>query len=323
MTAIAGESGSGKTTLARLLLGFIDRRPRGEVLYRGKDLATHDAAPSSASSGARCSRSSRIPFEVFNPFYRVDHVLTTPVKRFKLGRHAQAEARALIEEALERVGLRPARDARPLSRTSCAAASASGSWSRARCCCGPRIIVADEPVSMVDASLRATILDELRTLNRELGISILYITHDLTTAFQICDNILILYRGDGRRGRVGRARDRRAEAPLHAAPRVLDPAPRPLAAWGTLDVPVREASGAMAAGCNFAPRCPHVMDICRASPPPRFLPDSERLARCFLYRGRPIAADEDVASVFRLPGRADPVEAARTDFSRQKAGSRE
>src|SRR6476661_10570640 len=59
----------------------------------------------------------------------------------------------------------------------------------------PKLIVADEPVSMVDASLRATILDELRTLNRDLGISIVYITHDLTTAYQICDNIIILYQG--------------------------------------------------------------------------------------------------------------------------------
>ena len=73
----------------------------------------------------------------------------------------------------------------------------------------PKLIIADEPVSMVDASLRATILDELKTLNRELGISIVYITHDLTTAFQICDNIVILYRGTVVGGRLGGAGHRR------------------------------------------------------------------------------------------------------------------
>ena len=61
--------------------------------------------------------------------------------------------------------------------------------------CRPRVILADEPVSMVDASLRATILASLQQLNRELGISVIYITHDLTTAYQICDNIVVLYRG--------------------------------------------------------------------------------------------------------------------------------
>ena len=319
MTAIAGESGSGKTTLARILLGFIPPSA-GEVLYRGRDLARMSGAEQ-RQFRREVQPVFQDPFDVFNPFYRVDHVLHTPLRRFKLA-GSPAEERAMIEDALSRVGLRPADTLGRYPHELSGGQRQRVMVARA-VLLRPRIIVADEPVSMVDASLRATILDELRTLNRDLGISIVYITHDLTTAFQICDNILILYKGEvAEAGSVERV----IGEPRHPYTQLLVssiPLPDLSRRWGTLDVPVREAPGAMAAGCNFAPRCPHAMDICRASPPPRFLPDSDRLARCFLYQGRPIAADEDVASVFRLPGRADPVEAARTYFSRQKAGSRE
>src|SRR5688572_6905112 len=103
-TAIAGESGSGKTTMARIMLGFISPS-QGRVLYRGKDVARM-----SASEQRQFRREVQPifqdPFDVFNPFYRIDHVLTTPVRRFRLA-DTDAEARRLIEDALSRVGLRP------------------------------------------------------------------------------------------------------------------------------------------------------------------------------------------------------------------------
>ena len=214
VTAVVGESGSGKTTLARLLLGLTSPTS-GTVRYRGEDI-------NRLSREARRSYRTDIqaifqdPYGVFNPFYRVDHVLTTPVRKFRLAT-TRAQARTLIEHALRTVGLRPeeilGRYPHQLSggqrqRTMVARALLLK----------PKIIIADEPVSMVDASLRATILGSLRRLTDEFGISILYITHDLATAWQVSDNIIVMYRAAA--VEAGQA-ERVVQSPAHPYTRVL------------------------------------------------------------------------------------------------------
>ena len=162
------------------------------------------------------------PYEVYNPFYRVDHVLTTPVRKFRLAA-TRAEGAGLIEDALRAVGLRPeeilGRYPHQLS---------GGQRQRVMVARAlllrPRLIVADEPVSMVDASLRATILGSLRKLHEELGISILYITHDLATAYQVADTILVLYRAVGGGSRRCRAGGEGAAASVYTIADRLDPA---------------------------------------------------------------------------------------------------
>ena len=298
MTAIAGESGSGKTTLARMMLGFIDPS-KGDVLYRGKSVAGMTDAER-RQFRREVQPVFQDPFEVFNPFYRIDHVLTTPVKRYKLA-DSEAKARALIEDALSRVGLRP-KDTLGRFPHELSGGQRQRIMVARAVLLRPRLIVADEPVSMVDASLRATILDELRTLNRELGISIVYITHDLTTAFQICDNIMILYRGTvAEAGSVERV----IGDPKHPYSQLLVssiPLPDLSKTWGGEEIRSVEATeGRVTNGCKFAPRCPHAMPECWTTPPPRFVPDSNRLATCFLYKDRPVASDPDIASVFRAP----------------------
>jgi oligopeptide/dipeptide ABC transporter ATP-binding protein len=294
-TAIAGESGSGKTTLARMILGFV-KPSEGQVFYRGKDLAK--------MSGTERRRFRREvqpifqdPFDVFNPFYRVDHVLTVPIRRFGLAKSSR-EARRLIDEALQRVGLRPQDTLGRFPHELSGGQRQRVMVARA-VLLRPRLIMADEPVSMVDASLRATILDELRTLNRDLGISIVYITHDLTTAYQICDNIIILYQGAvAEAGSVERViRD-----PKHPYTQLLVssiPLPDRTRRWGGEELKIPEASlGRTSAGCRFAPRCPYVMDDCWTTIPPKFCLNPDRLAACFLYRDRGVAPSADVASVF-------------------------
>jgi peptide/nickel transport system ATP-binding protein len=298
MTAIAGESGSGKTTLARILLGFINPSA-GHVFYRGKDIALMSAAEQ-RQFRREVQPVFQDPFEVFNPFYRIDHVLETPVKRYRLA-DTDAKARALIEDALKRVGLRP-QDTLGRFPHELSGGQRQRIMVARAVLLRPRMIVADEPVSMVDASLRATILDELKTLNRDLGISIVYITHDLTTAFQICDNIMILYRGNvAEAGSVERV----IGAPKHPYSQLLVssiPLPDLDKAWGADEIPVSEASAARPnPGCKFAPRCPHVMEQCWDNAPPKYTPDSQRLATCFLYRDAPVAPSDDIASVFRAP----------------------
>jgi peptide/nickel transport system ATP-binding protein len=169
--------------------------------------------------------------------------------------------------------------------------------------CNPRVIMADEPVSMVDASLRATILSSLQELNRRYDISVIYITHDLTTAYQICDNILIMYSGAVvEAGSVEQViRD-----PKHPYTQLLIssiPLPDKSKRWVELDTggdptvfEPREN-----AGCRFAPRCPRATDTCWQVVPRLYTPDENRAVACYLYRDSPVLESDDVAEVFDYP----------------------
>ena len=189
--AVVGESGSGKTTLARLLLGFAEPSG-GEVRYRGTDLRRLGHAER-LEFRRDVQAIFQDPYGVYNPFYRVDHVLWTPVRRFRLA-GTRAAGRELIGTALRAVGLRPEEILGRFPHQLSGGQRQRVMVARALLL-RPKLIVADEPVSMVDASLRATILGSLRQLTDEHGISILYITHDLATAYSVSDRILIMRLG--------------------------------------------------------------------------------------------------------------------------------
>jgi peptide/nickel transport system ATP-binding protein len=169
----------------------------------------------------------------------------------------------------------------------------------------PRIIMADEPVSMIDASLRATILDELREITTQYGISLVYITHDLTTAYQVCDDIVILYQGTvAEAGSVERViRD-----PQHPYTKLLVssiPLTDRTGRWGKDEVQAPESTGERTTnGCRFAPRCPSVLETCWASVPPLYRIDPDRAASCFLHREHPALPSEEIGRVLRRPDAA-------------------
>ncbi|MFN8636024.1 MAG: ABC transporter ATP-binding protein [Chloroflexota bacterium] len=295
ITAIAGESGSGKTTLAHLLLGHISPTS-GQVLYRGQDV-TKMGSHERLQFRREVQPIFQDPFAAFNPFYRIDHVLTQPIKRFKLAENGQS-SRQLIEEALEMVGLRPAETLGRYPHQLSGGQRQRIMVARALLC-RPKVILADEPVSMVDASLRATILASLQRLNRELGISIIYITHDLTTAYQICESIVVLYRGGvAEAGAV----DRVIQAPKHPYTRLLVssiPVPDRRRRWTGEDLPELDSPAPRVShGCAFAPRCPSALDVCWQEQPRFFQPDEHRVASCFLYQDSPTLQSADVADVF-------------------------
>ncbi len=312
-TAVVGESGSGKTTIARILLGF-QQPTHGQVLYRGHDLAT---APRSVSEQFRREVQAvfQDPFEVYNPFYKVDHILEVPIRKFKLAK-GRAETRRLMEEAVSRVGLRPDETLGRYPHQLSGGQRQRITVARA-ILLKPRLIVADEPVSMVDASLRATILQTLRSLNEELGISFVYITHDLTTAYQVSDNILVLYRGRiAEAGAVSPV----IRTPHHPYTRLLVgsiPLPDPNRRWGE-NVIAATADEAVSnrTGCTFASRCPHVMDRCNTSVPPLYQLEPKRVSACFLASesvSNLPELDGDITNVFtpteRLLTNANPPEA--------------
>ena len=300
--AIAGESGSGKTTLARIMLGFI-KPTEGQVLYRGRDIAKMTKAERFAF-GREVQPIFQDPFNVFNPFYRVDHVLTTPLRKFKLAR-TRSEARAMIEDALSRVGLRP-QDTLGRFPHELSGGQRQRIMVARAVLLRPRLIVADEPVSMVDASLRATILDEIRDLNRDLGIAFVYITHDLTTAFQLCDDIVILYQG--RVAEAG-AVEQVIGAPQHPYSKLLVasiPLPDLSRRWGDDDLQADpEQARRVSQGCRFAPRCPAVMDRCWSIDPAMTQALPHRLVACHLDSS-PKLTGNDIAAVFSGPDRRSP-----------------
>ena len=306
--AIAGESGSGKTTLARIMLGFI-KPTEGQVLYRGTDIATMTKAER-FQFGREVQPIFQDPFNVFNPFYRVDHVLTTPLRKFRLA-STPAEARAKIEDALSRVGLRP-QDTHGRFPHELSGGQRQRIMVARAVLLRPRLIVADEPVSMVDASLRATILDEIRDLNRDLGIAFVHITHDLTTAFQLCDDIVVLYQG--RVAEAGAVEDVIGN-PQHPYSKLLVssiPLPDLARRWGDDDLQADPAqANRKSLGCRFAPRCPAVMDRCWTSDPALTRPLPHRLLACHLD-GSDTMAGKDIATVLSGPQRR------RNDNQRQE-----
>ena len=191
VTTIAGESGSGKSTFANILLGLA-KPTAGSVHYKGRDIARHSRADF-AQYRREVQAIFQDPYEIFNPVYTVDNLFTVAVKKFKLAR-TEAEAAALIEEALAAVNLRPRQIFGKYPNELSGGQRQRLMVARAYLL-KPKLIVADEPVSMVDASLRLMILDLMKSLRDGLGTSFVYITHDLATAYQISDTIIILNRG--------------------------------------------------------------------------------------------------------------------------------
>ena len=190
---IIGESGSGKTTLSRMILN-IERPSSGALVFDGIDLATVRSSSDRMAFMHKVQPIFQNPFEAFNPLKQLDRYLFMTRRRF-LGAGNQDTIETAVDDALRKVGLslREVRQRYPhelsggqLQRVAIARALLSN----------PKLIVADEPVSMVDASLRMSIVNLFKTLRDDLGISIVYVTHDLATAYYISDRIIVMQKGN-------------------------------------------------------------------------------------------------------------------------------
>jgi peptide/nickel transport system ATP-binding protein len=279
---LAGESGSGKTTLSRLLLRDLEPT-RGRVLFEGRDLATIRGRSEFKEFMKKVQPVFQNPFETFSPLRRVDAYLFDTAVNFEMApdRHA---AVPVVDEALRNVGLSLEEvnhryphelSGGQIQRVSVARALISR----------PRLILADEPVSMVDASLRMEIVNLFRKLRDQQKVSVIYITHDLATAYYISDRIGIMLRGFiVESGPVEDVLDQ----PLHPYTRLLkesvpEPAPKQRESWAKhISLGVTEVKEYGRVGCKFAGRCPHVMDICREVDPPDVQVE-QRVVKCYLY----------------------------------------
>ena len=281
ITTIAGESGSGKTTLANLILGFV-QPSQGKILYKGIDLAQMNRTQR-LTYRKEVQAIFQDPYEVFNPFYRVQHTFNLVMRRFALAQN-KADARVLIEDALNIVGLRGEEILEKYPHQLSGGQRQRVMIARAYLL-RPRLIVADEPVSAVDVSLRAMILDIMLRLRDEHQISFLYITHDLSTAYQIGDDMVVLFQGiSAETGDTGAI----IESPKHPYVQELIssiPVPDPKEKWDmTIRLPSEELMrGQNTDGCRFYPRCSQRTAHCLKAQPALLPIGNNRSVACFLY----------------------------------------
>jgi peptide/nickel transport system ATP-binding protein len=287
IVTIAGESGSGKSTLAGLVLGFINITS-GDVLFRGKSVKNMTRAELHEYR-RQVQVVFQDPYAVYNPFYRVKHIFDMVIKNFNMAKDKK-EARDVVEDALNVVGMRGEEVLEKYPHQLSGGQRQRMMVARAYLL-KPQLIVADEPVSAVDASLRAMILDIMIRLRDERNISFLYITHDLSTAYQIGDEIFMLYQGG-----VTETGDtlRVIENPKHPYVQELIgsiPVPDPTEKWDTdIVLPDDEMLRTQVdSGCRFYPRCPHHMDHCLDKYPPLYQVESDHQAACYLYDEMPVA----------------------------------
>jgi peptide/nickel transport system ATP-binding protein len=283
---LAGESGSGKTTLARLLLHDLDPT-EGKVLFEGRDLATIRSRADNLEFMRKVQPVFQNPFDTFSPLRRVEEYLFDTAIHFSRARNHRAAA-PIVDEALRQVGLSLEEVNRRYPHELSGGQIQRVSVARALIP-QPRLILADEPVSMVDASLRMSIVNVFRKLRDEHGVSVIYITHDLATAYYISDRIAIMLRGYiVESGPVEKVLDR----PLHPYTQLLqESVPKPPSSKSSADreswakhieLGATEVKEYTRTGCKYAGRCPHVMNICREADPPDFMVDG-RAVKCYLY----------------------------------------
>jgi peptide/nickel transport system ATP-binding protein len=277
---LAGESGCGKTTTAKIVLGF-EEATSGTIYHDGK-LHNHKEK-TWITKGVQAIFQD--PFSTFNPLRTVDSYFHETVQNFRLASSKQ-EAIEHIDRALRLVGLSYQEFAGKYPNEYSGGQLQRISIARALLT-NPKLIIADEPVSMVDASLRMSIVNLFKQLRDELGVSILYITHDLATAYYVSDRIAIMFRGNiVEMGTVEQV----LMNPKHPYSKLLrDSVPQadPTKRWTTtVQLAELEQQEYLRQGCRFAGRCPDVMDVCKGLVPADIHID-DVLVKCHKYSDSP------------------------------------
>ncbi len=307
--AIVGESGCGKTTIARTLIG-LEEQTSGQILFDGQQVGSHErrfrAGLIPLESGAVGSREQQAlprmtlkhlrqqaqmifqdPYESLNPRATIFEIVAEPLLVHGLAR-GREERLARVKSALEDAGLRPAQDyflryPHELSGGQRQRVVIAGAM-----VLQPELLIADEPVSMLDVSIRAEILNLLRDLQKRRGVSIVFITHDLSTVAYFADRIAVMYLGriveSGQTVEVLRN-------PLHPYTQALlsvIPVPNPrlrrerIILQGETPNPLH-----LPTGCRFHPRCPLAVAACKVQDPPYVAVSETHQAACLLLDAAP------------------------------------
>lgn len=281
--AVVGESGCGKSTLMKTILG-LNRPTSGEVVFDG-------ACLNDLSRSGMCSYRAQVgyvqqdPYGALPPFMSVQRALQEPL--IVNGIRGEAEQRDRIQKVLEEVKLTPVSEVLPKFPHMLSGGQQQRVVIARAMILGPRLLVADEPVSMLDASVRVEILSLMRSLQQEHHLAVIYVTHDLSTVRYFSERIMVMYAGQIiEQGGV----DDVVRNPLHFYTQALiDATADPDAANAATcrDVPPGEPPSLVRppTGCRFHPRCPaRIEGLCEVQEPPEFEPEPGHTTACWRYQ---------------------------------------
>jgi oligopeptide/dipeptide ABC transporter ATP-binding protein len=270
--AVVGESGCGKTTIARTLIG-LETLTKGEILFDGKSVVARQNSQTQQSNIGLKQLRQRVqmifqdPYESLNPRSTIFEIVEEPLEVHGIAKD-RSERVAKVKSALEDAGLRPAEDYFQRYPNDLSGGQRQRVVIASAMVLEPELLIADEPVSMLDVSIRAEILNLLRDLRQKRGISIVFITHDISTVAYFADKIAVMYLG--RIVEIGPAREvlQNPQHPYTKALLSVVPVPNPrlrrerVILQGETPNPINLPSG-----CRFHPRCPVAVDICKTQDP--------------------------------------------------------
>ncbi len=281
--AVVGESGCGKSSLMKTILG-INRPTKGEVIFEDRrlnDLSGRDLQWYRTQVGYV----QQDPYGALPPFMNVQRILQEPL--IIAGVKNEKERLERIRKALEEVKMSPVEEFLPKFPHMLSGGQQQRVVIARAMIMEPKLLVADEPVSMLDASVRVEILRLLRALQASHDLAVIYITHDLSTVRYFSERIMVMYAGQiVEKGRVndllGKPQHPYTQALIEAT---SDPDARNAETFR--DVPPGEPPSLVKppSGCRFHPRCAHAMaSLCDTEAPPDFEPEPEHVAACWLYK---------------------------------------
>ena len=281
---VVGESGSGKSTLLKTIISLVPPT-KGQIVFEGKKM---DGLRASHLAWFRSQVGfvQQDPYGALPPFLNVRKILEEPMVINKVGTPAEREHR--VREVLEEVRLTPVEDFLPKFPHMLSGGQQQRLVIARAMVLKPKLIVADEPVSMLDASVRVEILELMRRIQKAHDLGVIYITHDLSTVRYFSERVFIMYAA----WFVEKADVREIiHNTLHPYSRALlaaIPDPDPENARRYRNVPPGEPPSLVSppSGCRFHPRCPQRIEgLCEKQVPPDFQPEPGHYTRCWLYRG--------------------------------------
>ena len=281
--AVVGESGCGKSSLMKTVLGLY-RPTKGQILFEGKSIGDMKTGVIKEYR-AKVGYIQQDPYGAMPPFMSIQRVLEEPM--IINGIHDQGARMERIIRALEEVKVFPVNDFLPKYPHMLSGGQQQRIVIARAMLLDPKLIVADEPVSMLDASVRVEILRLLRGLQEKRKLAVMYITHDLSTVRYFSRRIFVMYAGKiVEKAKVGDLMNH----PLHPYTHALLEAtsdPDGNNAKTLKDLPPGEPPNLIKppAGCRFHPRCPRMIPgLCEVEDPPEFNPEPEHLVACWLYK---------------------------------------